>query len=140
MSIARLAPVALMLSGAGCATLQPVSDPAAFISATNPQVVYATHNSGSVVAVAQPRISGDTLLGVRQGLSRPVALPLSHLRRIQAVQRDRTRTTVTVAGITTITAVVGFLLLQKTGDQGPSCDYSGVTHALPGCDDPRPGH
>jgi hypothetical protein len=137
MTGSRLPLVALVLSSAGCATLQPVRDPAAFISQTNPQVVFATHKNGAVLAVAQPRLRGDTLLGMRQGLSLPVALPLSQVHSIQAIQRDKKRTTVLIAGAAALTATLGYLLVQARGGSGPSCDYSGVTgEPLAACDGP----
>jgi len=137
MTGSRLALVALILSSAGCATLQPVRDPATFISQTNPQVVYATHKNGSVLAVAQPRVSGDSLLGTWQGLARPLGLPLTHVQRIEAVQRDKKRTTLVIAGAAALTATLGYLLVQARGGSGPSCDYSGVTsEPLAACDGP----
>lgn len=132
--------LAILLVTAGCASLQLVNDPARYILESRPEVVFATHKNGSVLAVAQPRVSGDSLLGTRQGLALPLALPLSHFQRIEAVQRDKKRTTAVIVGVTAVGATLGYLLLQKVGGSGKNCDYTGVTHPFPGCDDPRPGH
>jgi hypothetical protein len=122
MKDARLSLLAALAASAGCSTLQPVGDPARFISEARPQVVYATHTSGAVVAVARPRVSGDTLLGTREGLSLPVALPLSQVERVEAVQRDKKRTTLMIVGVTAVTATLGILVAQAGA--GEACDYS----------------
>lgn len=140
MTTAPVTLLGLLLGSAGCTTLQPVSNPARFIPETNPHVVYVTHAGGAVVAVAEPRVSGDSLLGTWQGLSRRVALPMVQIRRVEAIQRDKTRTTALIAGVTALTATLGYLVAQRAGGTSPHCDYSGVTHPLQGCDDPRPGH
>ena len=74
------------------------------------------------------------------GVAGRLARPLSHVRRIEAMQRDKARTSVVIAGATGITAMLAYLVFRQTGGTGANCDYTGVTHPFPGCDDPRPGH
>jgi hypothetical protein len=128
--------LAALAGSAACSSLQPVGDPARFISEAHPKVLYATHNSGAVVAVAEPRVSGDTLLGTREGLSHPVALPLSQVQRVEALQRDKKRTTLMIVGVTAVTATLGILLAQAGG--GESCDYS-LPPSRGGCPSSRLG-
>jgi hypothetical protein len=47
MIVTRLAVFILLLGLAGCARLQTLRDPAAFIAKSHPSVVYVTHNNGA---------------------------------------------------------------------------------------------
>lgn len=120
MTILRVPLLILLLSSVGCATLQPLREPAQFIAKENPQVIYVTYKNRSVVGVARPRVSGDSLFGTLQGQPAPVAVPLSHVQLIEAVQPDRRRTTLLIAGLTVFT-VAGVVALSL-GGSNISCD------------------
>jgi hypothetical protein len=129
----RLAGVTLLLGSVACATLQPVRDPARFIAETKPEVLHVLHKNGAIVDVAQPRISGDSLFGTRPGMARQVVLPMSQIARIEAVQHDRKRTFYIIAGMTAVTATLGYLMLQPANGDGPSCDTTSRYQWDPGC-------
>ena len=93
MKVARVPLAAILLGSVGCVTLQPVAEPAQFIPKANPQIVYVILRNHSQVVLTQPRVSGDTLIGALEGVSSPMAVPLSHVQRIEVVQRDKKRTT-----------------------------------------------
>lgn len=101
---------AVLLSAIGCASLQPVRDPAQFIPQHLPARVWVVTTNNATLAVAQPRIDGDTLRGTWEGRSAPLAVPLRDIERVEAVQRDKTKTIVLVATLATLTAagVYGF--------------------------------
>ena len=89
----RSLPVIVVVPLLACATIQPVQDPARFVTESRPPVVYVTHASRAIIVVADPRVTGDTLRGVwADRRDRPVALPLAQIRRMDARQRDGTRT------------------------------------------------
>jgi hypothetical protein len=124
---------AVVLSGLGCATLQPVRQPAQFIPDAKPQVVYVTFRNHSKVTIAQPRVRGDSLFGTVPGVSEPVAAPLAHIERVEARQRDRKRTAWLIAGLGVLTAAGVFALGQSGGGDfnhpcntigTDDCDYS----------------
>jgi hypothetical protein len=133
MTVMRLAIAGLLLSSAGCATLQPVRDPAKFIAETNPKVLHVLHKNGAVVDVAEPRMQGDTLLGVRQGMSRQLVLPMSHIQRVEAVQPNKKRTILTIAGATVVGATLGYLLAQRATGDAPVCDATSRFQFHPEC-------
>lgn len=122
MSCIRVSLAAVLLGSAACRSVQPVMQPSQFIPRANPEVVIVTYNDNSEVPVAQPRMSGDTLLGTWQGLGEPVAVPMSQVQRIDAVQRDRKRTTLLIAGLTAVTAAGVYALIQATSGSDV-CDY-----------------
>lgn len=120
MTIAREPLLVLLLSGISCATPQPLREPAQSLGEENPKVVYVTYKNRSVVGVARPRVSGDSLFGTLQGQPAPVAVPLSHLERIEAIQPDGGRTTLLIAGLTAFTIAGVFAL--SLGGNDISCD------------------
>jgi len=122
MIVVRVSLVAILLSVVACVTVQPVQDPAQFIPRSKPDVVYVTYVNRTKMFVAQPRVSGDSLFGTIQGQSRPVAVSLGQIQRIEAVQHDRKRTTWMIAVLTVATASGMWALLHSGA--GDSCDYS----------------
>jgi hypothetical protein len=122
MAIVRVPLLVVLLSSVGCATLQPLREPAQYIAKENPKVIYVTYKNRSVVGVAQPRVSGDSLYGTLQGQPARIAVPLSAVQLIEAIQPDGKRTALLIAGLTVFT-VGGVYILLKTG-KDESCDVT----------------
>ncbi|HEX9705237.1 MAG TPA: hypothetical protein VGA20_08335 [Gemmatimonadales bacterium] len=112
-------------------------DPATFIAVTRPDVVYVTHKNGAHLTITQPRVSGDSLHGTWQAVSELLALPLGQLQRIDAAQRDKTRTTMLIAGASVITVGMLYLLTRGTSKVQQPCSFDGG-HDAGGCDVFRP--
>lgn len=123
MGYMRASLAAALLGGLGCTSVQQVQQPGQFIPQARPNMVVVTYNDNSQVPVSAPRVSGDSLLGTWAGLGEPVAVPLSHVRRIEAVQRDKKRTTLLIAGIVAGTVAGGYALSLAV-KSGRVCDYS----------------
>ena len=120
MSVVRVLLPAILLCATGCVTLLPVKDPAQFIPASHPQVVFVTYVNRTRMYVTQPRVSGDSLFGTMQGQSHQVAVPLNQVRLIQARQADKKRTVWLIAGLT-VAAASSLWALGQSG-AGESCD------------------
>lgn len=105
-----------LVGTAGCMTVRPVLAPAQFIPQTNPQLVYVTYTDNSIVPVAQPKISGDSLVGTWAGLAEPVAIPFNQIQVVQAKQPARGRTRLLIAGIVAFTAASAFTISKLTGN------------------------
>ena len=123
MKLARLFLAALFLGATACSSVQQVRDPVQFM-ATRPDLVVVTYDDRSEVPVAQPEMRGDTLFGTWQGLSEPVAVPLSQVHRIDAMQRDSKRTTLLIVGLVAAGAVTAWGLSQTVFNSGIACDYT----------------
>jgi len=122
MTIVRVPLLVVLLSSVGCATLRPLREPAQYIAKENPKVIYVTYKNRSVVGVAQPRVSGDSLYGTLQGQPARIAVPLSAVQLIEAVQPDGKRTALLIAGLTVFTVGGVYILLQTGKDE--SCDVT----------------
>lgn len=124
MSSPRVPLAAFLLSTVACTSVQQVREPAQFIPQTKPDVVVVFYHDNAQVPVAEPRISGDSLIGTWAGLGEPVAVPLSQVARIDAVQRSKKRTTFLIAGLTAVTAAGIYALVQASTGGRRVCDYS----------------
>jgi hypothetical protein len=99
-----------------------VQEPKEFIPAHNPSVVRVIFTDHSTMSLTHPRVSGDSLLGLRQTTGEPVGVPLSRVDRIQVVRRDGKKTTLIVAGLGAV-AVAGMIAaLRGNGTGGAMCD------------------
>jgi hypothetical protein len=120
---------ATVLAGSvGCSTLQPL-DPA-LIAVENPKLVYVTHKNRSLMTIAEPRVSGDSLYGYWAGVGRPMAVPLSVIERVEVLRRDQRRTTLAIVGLTALT-VVGVWAVVQVASGSETCDYGDPDNRCP---------
>ena len=124
MVLRRAAALGLVALTVGCASVREVFKPAEFISAKHPQVVYVTQRSRTVVAIANPRISGDTVFGTVAGDTRPVAVSFNDVYSVSASRMDGARTALLAVGFVAGTALAAYIF-TTTGDSnsGWFCDY-----------------
>jgi hypothetical protein len=131
MKRTRVVLVAVLLGSAGCASLQRVADPAKFISEAKPELVYVSYRNRAFLPIAQPHVRGDSLHGTLQGLTYQIAVPLSHVERIDAVQRDNKRTTLLIASMGVVSAAGVYVLTQRSRGRGQSCDLGDLADPVP---------
>ena len=133
----RGAAVLFALGVAGCQSLQPV--PLHYISETSPAMVYVADGFGVVTTIANPRLSGDTVVGTVPGENKPVALPLREVQRVSTVRLNRGRTALLVGGIAAAGAFMTYAVLSNAGGRSTfSCDYNNPTYLGPQCGFPEP--
>ncbi len=123
MKAERLTLAALVVAAVGCSSVQQVQNPAEFL-ATNPTQILVTYEDRSEVPVAMPKLRNDTIVGTWDGLAEPVALPMSRIVRIDAVQKDTKRTALFIAGLVSATAVTAYGLSRESTDYGEVCDFA----------------
>jgi hypothetical protein len=106
----------------GCSSMQPIS--VAYISEARPAVVHVSDGFGVVTTIANPRVSGDSVVGTALGADRPVVVPLREAQRITAVRRSSARTAMLIGGLTALGALVTYAALSAAnGDDSGFCDY-----------------
>lgn len=125
------APALLLLATlAACHSLQPV--PVSFIPSASPQVVYLSDGNGVTQAVANPRLSGDTVVGTVVGGDAPIAVPLDEVQRIATVRVNRARTVFLLGAVTVGSGLLAYAILtHAAGDGSEFCDYDNQPN-LPG--------
>ena len=123
MKATRVVLAALAMAAVGCSSVQQVRNPAEFL-ATHPDQILVTYEDRSEVPVAMPKLVNDTIVGTWDGLNEPVALPMSRIVRIDAVQKDSRRTALFIAGLVGATAVTAYGFSRESTDYGEICDYN----------------
>ena len=121
----RAAAVAALLVTAGCSSLQPV--PVAYINETRPAIVHVSDGFGVVTTIANPRVSGDTVVGTTLGGAQPVAVPLREVQRVSAVRRNSGRTAMLIAGIAGAGALMTYAVIANGARSDYTCDYNEPT-------------
>lgn len=122
MRLARLSLTAIFLGGISCTSVQTVRDPNAFM-ATNPDLVVVIYNDNAEMPVSKPQMRGDTLVGEWAGLGEKVAVPMSDIQRLDAIQKDPKKTTLFIAALVAATAVTAYGFSRASTDYGYICDY-----------------
>jgi hypothetical protein len=133
MSLARASLALVLFSTIGCATVQPVPNPAQFIAQKHPPVLYVTYTDNSSVPVSQPHINGDTLYGTAPGVagSEAVAVALHDVSEIRAPQPDHKRTVLLIVAIGALTAGGAYTLTQVFGANCGSSAFHSEASAPP---------
>jgi hypothetical protein len=124
MSLLRIVTPAILLAAVGCKTVQPIREPAQYIPSHKPNLVVVIDQDNAEIPVAQPMMAGDTLKGIWSGVGDPVAMPLSQVQRIDAIQPNKKRTTLLIATLAVVGIAGGYALAQAVSDDSSTCDYS----------------
>jgi hypothetical protein len=109
--------VAMLCSAAACTTLRPVA-PAEYIPKYGPDVVWVTAADKTVVPVAGPQVTRDTLTGTRMGTQEQITLPLKDVTKVSAKMHDPGKTAILIVGIGTFT--VAMLYEYWVSNKGPN--------------------
>lgn len=124
----RVLAVFTLVATTGCMSLRPVWDPGQYIAEHKPDVVYVMKGRQAVLTIANPRVSGDTVLGTLLGESEPVALPLSEIQNIGTVRFNGGRTALLVGGVASLGALAAFAFLSNANGRSTwACDYNEPT-------------
>jgi hypothetical protein len=119
--------VGLLLAGAACHVIRPVQ-PAQFIPAQHPPMVWVTYTDNSFVPVAQPEMVGDTLKGTWAGVSEPVSIPVGQIQTVQARVPSPKRTVLLFTVLGVATGAVAYTIAQGFGAATNNC---GATKGTP---------
>jgi hypothetical protein len=111
----------LLLMMTACSTMQPVSQPRAFLESQRPAVVWLSKtNDQTMLALNAPQLVGDSVVGFVEGEYSEIAL--SQIRSMQAKQYSRGRTTAFVAGAAAIAVGLFFVV---SGGHGSNTELDG---------------
>ena len=125
----------LLLAVAGCMSVRSVQ-PAQYIPAHHPLIVWVTYNDDSYVPVAQPHIVGDSLQGTWQGLQEPISIPLNHIQTVQARMPDHKRTVIFFTTMALVSGAVAYTVATAgNGGKPNACGFDKNGQPLMYCDD-----
>ena len=124
MAAWRVTAVGVLALTVGCARMREVFEPAQFIAAKRPPVVVVMQRSRAVVAIVNPRVSGDSVLGTVAGETRPIAVPFSDVHSVSAVRLDGVRTMLFAVGVTATASLVAYAFVTRGSQHDWYCDYN----------------
>jgi hypothetical protein len=109
----------------GCHSVGPLWQPEEFLARAKPDVVYVRYRErpNIAMAVANPRLTGDTLHGTQVDNNRPVALVWADVLDVYARRLNSTRTVFAVSGLTLLSAITVYAFAQHAnGDIFIPCE------------------
>ena len=116
----RIISACLLVTVTACTSMQRVrTEPAPFIVAKHPNLVYVIDTHGRPYTVEHPRVEGDSLLGITPKMNKMVGLPLSAVSSIAAAQADHTRTALLIIALGAGAGGLGYALAHAGG--GDAC-------------------
>jgi hypothetical protein len=108
---------------AGCRTSAPVPSPwESYIATVHPRAIQLTRTDHTVVRMKEPRVEGDSVVGVVDG--QYAQIPLTDVTQVSAPRLNTNRTALALAGSGAVVAVSVFLLervVQGTNGTPTSC-------------------
>ncbi len=126
---ARISLAALLLTTGGCHTVRPLWEPEEFLTRSKPPLVYVVQRDRPVtLAIANPRLTGDTLRGT-DARGQPVAVPWDDVMDVYARRLHGGRTLFVVTGITLVSATAVYAFVQHAnGSVYDPCQFVPSAH------------
>lgn len=109
----------------GCTTRRHIH-PAEFLRTNDPEILWVTDSTNTVVPIINAQMAGDTLMGIRLGTMDTVAIPMGSVRDVQAKVPDATKNAIVAAGVVTgFVASIYVLFISKAGSVtgGVECGF-----------------
>src|SRR5690554_3985616 len=85
-----------------CTTMKPVESPVTFLEQNNPRHVRVFTPDGELYVLREPQLRGDTIMGFEPLERENVKLSLNTVRRMEALQPDKKRTTLFIGAMTVL--------------------------------------
>lgn len=116
--------VSVVLVGSGCHSVRPLWEPEEFLARAKPAVVYVRHRDLPPMAIAHPRLTGDTLRGTHPESNRPIAVAWADVMDVYARRLNSTRTVFAVTGVTLVSGLMLFAFLEDaSGRLSDPCEF-----------------
>jgi hypothetical protein len=121
VALRKLLIISVALSAA-CSTMRPVESPVAFLEKNNPSQVRVHSSDGELYVLREPQLRGDTIFGFESMMREEVRFSAGSIRRMEAVQIDKTRTTVFIGAMSVLAAAGVYMIINSGSGKGLICD------------------
>ena len=112
-----------------CTTMKPVESPVTFLEQNNPRHVRVFTPDGELYVLREPQLRGDTIMGFEPLERENVKLSLNTVRRMEALQPDKKRTTLFIGAMTVLAGAGIYMITQVAGGGDPLiCDNYDVAN------------
>lgn len=127
MGLRRIMVVALIALPA-CTTMRQVEAPVQFLEQNNPRQVRVHSADGDLFVLKDPQLRGDTIFGFESMLREEVRFSVNGIRRMEAVQPDKKRTTLFVGAMTLLGGAGIYMIANASNGNKLICDNYDVAN------------
>ena len=121
-----------------CTTMRAVESPVTFLEQNNPAHVRVYSADGELYVLRNPQLRGDSIRGFEPLEQEDLSISLNGIRRMEALQPDKTRTTIFIGAMTLVGAAGVYMISKAAGGRGLVCDnYTVDSRCVPA--PPPPG-
>ena len=121
MAMRRILVLALIALPA-CTTMRPVEAPVQFLEQNNPRQVRVHSTDGEMYVLKDPQLRGDTISGFESLLREEVRFSVNGIRQMDALQRDKKRTTMFVGAMTLLGGAGIYAIVNAANGNKLICD------------------
>jgi hypothetical protein len=111
-----------------CSTMRPVESPVTFLEQNNPKRVRVYAADGELLVLREPQLRGDTVRGYEPLAQEEMSISLNGIRRMEALQPDRTRTTVFIGAMTILGGAGIYMIANASNGRKLICDDYNVAN------------
>jgi hypothetical protein len=130
--LARPALLGLSALITACSSMRPVESPTAFLEHNNPKHVRVYSPDGELVVLREPQLRGDSIRGFEPQAQEEMSFRLGDIRRMEAIQPDKTRTTIFISAMALLGGAGIYMIANSSDGGGLICDsYDNQNRCVP---------
>jgi hypothetical protein len=111
-----------------CSTMRPVESPTSFLEQNNPKQVRVYASDGELFVLREPQLRGDTVRGFEPLAQEEMSISLNGIRRMEALQPDKTRTSVFIGAMTLLGGAGIYMIANASNGRKLICDDYAVAN------------
>lgn len=132
IAFARTALLGLSVLAAACTSMRPVESPSAFLEHNNPKHVRVYSPDGELIVLREPQLRGDSIRGFEPQAQEELSIRLGDIRRMDALQPDKTRTTLFIGAMAVLGGAGIYMIANSSDGGGLICDsYDNQNRCVP---------
>ena len=115
-----------------CSSMRPVESPVTYLERNNPKHVRVYGPDGELYVLRDPQLRGDTIRGFEAGAQEEVTFTSRDIRRMEALQPDKRRTTLFIGAMTLLGSAGIYMIANASDGGGLVCDsYDNQNRCVP---------
>ncbi|HEY0673527.1 MAG TPA: hypothetical protein VGD27_14715 [Longimicrobiales bacterium] len=111
-----------------CTSMRAVESPTSFLEQNNPKHVRVYANDGELYVLRDPQLRGDTIRGFEPLEQEELSLSVNGIRRMEAMQPDKKRTTIFIGAMTVLGGAGIYMITKAANGQSLVCDNYDVAN------------
>ncbi|HEY0303377.1 MAG TPA: hypothetical protein VGC44_00320 [Longimicrobiales bacterium] len=108
--------------------MRPVDAPVSFLENNNPKAVRVYASDGELLVLREPQLRGDSIRGFESLAQEEMTISLNGIRRMEALQPDKKRTTVFIGAMTLLGGAGIYMIANASNGNKLICDNYDVAN------------